>query len=181
MTATKQDILDAIKDLRKSAEEASSEASDAASSASEISSYASDAESFANRAESKADEVLDLLSSIEDDLALLTDTDVQERKSLVLSALIQWTTLFNRITSRIADYDDLEVLSDSDRNALLNIERIASQIRYNIDAMGAYDRLTIVPSHTGDVQSLLMFTTQPADYIKIRDGSMSVRVSVERS
>ena len=181
MVATKQDILDQIKELKEQAQSASSNANEAASAASEIASYASDAEGSANRAESEADEVLDLLGNLQEEVEALADTDGHEQKALVLSAMIQWANLFSRISDRLQAYEDQESLTESDKNALLNIERIASMIRFTIDGQDAYDRLTIQQRHTGDVNSLLMFTVSPADMVALGLGDLKVRVEVERS
>lgn len=181
MVATKQDILDQIKELRDQAQSASLNASGAASAASEIASYAIDAESSANRAESEADEVLDLLGNLQDEVEAFNDNEGHEQKALVLSAILQWSKLFSRISDRIQAYEDLEVLTESDKNALLNIERIASMIRFTIDSQAAYDRLTVQHNHTGDVNSLLMFTLQPADMVALGLGDLKVKVEVERS
>lgn len=181
MTATKQDILDQIKELKEQIQSASSNASEAASAASEIASYASDAESAANRAESEADEVLDLIGNLEEEVEALTDNEGHEQKALVLSAILQWSKLFAKISDRIQAYEDLEVLTESDKNALLNIERVASMFRLTIDSQAAYDRLTVQHNHTGDVNSLLMFTLQPADHVALVLGDLKVKVEVERS
>lgn len=181
MEATKQSLLDALKDLRQEADRVASDASDAAGAASEISSYASDAESNANRAEERAREISDAIDSLEDQVDALGDTERHEMTALALSTLSAWSDLYQKVSAEIFHtINGDNPLTEADRIGLEVLKKIAEHADWSFGDLKMPHLMESRQWVIGDYATqIILRSFTPQGKTAINDGSVSVHPVVE--
>jgi hypothetical protein len=180
--ATKQDILDALKEVRDQAVKTASDAGTAASTASDISSYASDVQSEASSAEERANELVERVDEIVDQVDAITDLNEHERRALALATLAKWNNLYQKVTAEVMDiaYGD-GLFTEVDRIALKVLRDIAENADWSFGDLNQAPHLLSTRQWVvgGYATSMIIRALSPQAMISLNDGSVSVHPVVE--